>query len=583
MSFARTRLPKILLAAVVVSAGGAIVYFHFWNARYARLLDFGSEIDSFLGVYSKDFASMNVKMLIGSYSDGAVADFFSSQSAPAEIDGVKKITYMAAPGGLSGSVSEQVKRYFDQVDQVTKAKFKLNRVYDYEFNKYANVRTRFQVWGVLKDGNGFYDSGLLSMRIVKSDDADWTITNQKVEEASRILRPNRTYFTDATAASGLDTHLGNLSELNARLKDYRFSIISHLCRGAAVADVDGDGSLDVIVSGIDRVALYINDGRGHFTDESEKWGLTPSLTSNGFFPLFADVDNDGKPDLLLLRQFGDSKLFRNTGCAFEDVTERTGLQISPYAMTASFADYDGDGKLDLFIGCYGDTKNDVPETVVRSRNGKPAQLFRNLGGWKFEDTTSRAGIHHTGWALASMFYDLDGNGYPDIYIADDFGYSCLYTNNGDGTFRDSTWKLGTHNFSSDMNVSLLDFDGDGKLDIYTTGIAANTVWFQGPGMDYILGRFLTNPSTFAQTLATFADLGTHASFGELNSIGYKVNNGNSLMKRDDTGHYHHVEDETGTAWGEWSFGADVGDFDNDCNSDIFVANGFITAPNADDF
>jgi len=592
------RILKALLAVMAVIIASAGLYLHSWNTRYAQLLDFGSEIDAFLGTYSKDFISMNQKMVLSSYEEGGSIDFFSLQADPEYIDGVKKISYLQPsglpPSGLpswglkssgapESSLADEVKVYFDQLETVSNAKFKLNRIYDYTIGKNAKIRTRFQVWGKLKDGSGFYDSGLIAMELVKSSGGDWGITGQRLEDGQRIVRPKETYFSEATQQSLITVRPGSVAKLNELVKDYRFSIISRLCRGAAVADVNGDGFPDILLTGIDGAALFINDGLGHFTDRSEEWGLTAGQTSFGFFPLFADVDNDGRPDLLLLRQFGSSKLFRNDGCRFVDVTDHAGLRISPYAMTASFGDYDNDGNLDLFIGSYGDTKNDVPETVVRSRNGQPAQLFHNLGGLRFEDATSKAGINHTGWALASTFYDLDGNGTPDIYVADDFGYSCLYTNNGDGTFSDSTWKLGTHNFSSDMNVSLLDYDGDGRLDLYTTGIAANTVWFQGPGMNYILGRFLTNPSTFRQTLATFVDLGTHASISELNQIGYKVNNGNSLMKRELNGQYKHVEEETGTAWAEWAFGADVGDFDNDGNTDIFVANGFITSPDTKDF
>jgi hypothetical protein len=583
MAKRRGRLMQAAIITVVVIVAASAFGYYFWNRHYQKLLNVGSEIDSFLSTYSKDVKSMSQSLVLSSYSDAARADFISRMDAPQEIDGAKKIAFLAEPAEARPPLPEQLRSYFDTIARIDNAKFKLNRVYDFSEGKSANIRIRFQVWGQLKSGEGFYDSGLLAVTLDTDQEGSWEIKSQDIESAWRITRPSNTYFTEVTAESGLNERLGSIQDIDKLYKDHKFSVHSRLGRGMAVGDVNGDGYPDILLTGIQRAALYINDGKGHFTDAALDWGLGPEQTRLSIIPLLVDFDNDGMVDLLLLRQFEKSKLFRNEGKRFKDVSESCGLEIDSEAMTACAADYDNDGNIDLFIGSYGNTLDDVPETIVRSRNGRPSHLYRNRGDWTFEDVTRQAGINETGWALASTFYDLDGDGKPDIYVGNDFGYNCFYKNNGDGTFTDNTWKAGTHDIGSTMNVSLLDYDGDGKLDIYTTGIAANTVWFQGPGMNYILGRFLTTPSTFKQTFATFVDLGTHVKLAELNELGFKVNNGDSLMRNLGDGKYTHVENQTGSAWAEWAWGAATGDFDCDGNTDIYVANGFITSPDTKDF
>lgn len=579
----RRRLLKIGLVTTILIIAGVLTFFVLWNRHHQKLFDVGSDIDSFLATYSKDFKSMSHSLLLTSYGEESDVNFFSYLGEPQNIAGASKIRFLAETSGSRASVSEQIKNYFNSVEKIDNAKFKLNRIYGFSEGESADIRIRFQVWGLLKTGEGFYDSGLFAVTLGKDGEGFWEIRSQDVEDAYRITKPSNTYFTDVTSDSGFHSELGSIKELDAMFAGFKFSVHSRLARGMAVADVNGDGSPDILLSGVKRAALYINDGEGHFTDVGVEWGLGPEQSSFSIFPLLVDFDNDGAVDLLLLRQFNESKVFRNEGNRFTDVSGTSSLEISKHAMTACAADYDNDGNIDLFIGSYGNTKEDVPETVVRSRNGQPSHLYRNRGNWTFEDVTKQSGIDHTGWALASAFYDLNEDGRPDIYIANDFGYNCFYSNNGDGTFTDDTWKTGTHDIGSTMNVSLLDYDGDGRLDIYTSGIASNTVWFQGPGMNYILSRFLTTPATFRQTCATFWDLGTNVSWAELDRIGYKVNNGNSLMRNLGGGRYSHVENETACAWAEWAWGAAPGDFDCDGYEDIFVANGFITAPDTKDF
>ncbi|HJW13458.1 MAG TPA: CRTAC1 family protein [Thermoanaerobaculia bacterium] len=236
-------------------------------------------------------------------------------------------------------------------------------------------------------------------------------------------------FEEATGSSGISV-IGN-------------------ARSAAFADVDGDGDLDLFVcvagdyynqmpdppydanDGLPN-RLYINDGHGRFTDASAAWGLEKT-TRWSLSSLFADYDGDGRPDLLVTNDFGFKNLYRNDGGRrFEDVTKRAGAQIRAYGMSGAWADFDGDGLLDLYAtGC--DTQwyflHEYPalpigvtgraflpiaiQWVETMTKGNSLLLQRT--DHAFEDATARSGAAHAGWNWSAVAADLDNDSWPDIY------------------------------------------------------------------------------------------------------------------------------------------------------------------------
>ena len=222
--------------------------------------------------------------------------------------------------------------------------------------------------------------------------------------------------------------------------------------GAAVAvvDADADGHADFYVTNSregSKNHLYRNRGDGTFEDVAERFGvadLNQRDTGVSMGAVFGDYDNDGYEDLFLYR-WGRPELFRNEqGRRFTRVTGEASLPAWANINTAVWLDYDRDGRLDFFLGGYypervnlwhlADTKI-MPESFEYANNGGRKYLYRNLGDGRFEEVSGKVGLSSTRWALAAVAADLRGTGYPDLFIANDYGVSELFINEG-GRFRE---------------------------------------------------------------------------------------------------------------------------------------------------
>ena len=194
--------------------------------------------------------------------------------------------------------------------------------------------------------------------------------------------------------------------------------------------------------------------------------------------IFADIDNDGIDDLLVVRYLAPTRLFRGQeDGSFVDVTEKVGLGFNDPAITATFLDYDLDGYLDIYVGVYGDAFEAIPRLPFFARNGVANRLFHNEAGQRFTDVTDVSGTGDTGWCMGVSTADYDGDGDPDLAIANDFGRKVLFRNNGDGTFTDEAKEAGVLDFSGGMGITFGDFDDDGRMDLYTSNINSNQRWF----------------------------------------------------------------------------------------------------------
>src|SRR5215210_3769166 len=263
-------------------------------------------------------------------------------------------------------------------------------------------------------------------------------------------------FTDVTAQAGIKfTH-------NSGRAGKKF-LPETLGAGGAFFDADGDGWLDVLlINSKDWApskkggrkslhALYRNNKNGTFTEITKGSGLDVSMYGLGV--AVADYDNDGKEDVYVTALEGD-RLFKNLGGGkFRDVTAAAGIKNASFGTSAAWLDYDRDGKADLFVANYvqwspdkdlwcsldGSTKS---YCTPESYKGTSSKLFRNLGGGKFQDATAKAGVGQEGKALGVAVLDYDVDGWPDLFVANDTQPNKLYRNQKNGTFAEEGLEAG---------------------------------------------------------------------------------------------------------------------------------------------
>lgn len=252
--------------------------------------------------------------------------------------------------------------------------------------------------------------------------------------------------------------------------------------GAVLEDFDNDGHLDLMVTHMgvdDPMAFFRNDGTGHFVRRTEPAGLRGLL--GGLNMVQADFDNDGCIDVYITRgawfhdkgQMPSSLLRNRCDGTFEDVSARAGVLNQFPTQTAVWADFDGDGLLDLFVG------NEIVRDKVKwPADAKNFRLYRNLGNGKFADVDPMSGINVSGMVKGATADDFDNDGRMDLYVSVLGGPNRLFRNTGnakDGTprFEDVTERAGVAEPLQSFTTWFFDYDNDGWPDIFVSGYSAS--------------------------------------------------------------------------------------------------------------
>lgn len=375
-------------------------------------------------------------------------------------------------------------------------------------------------------------------------------------DAQSALKRYGFYFEEVSRASGINfTHIA--PKLDARL-DHIMPQVAAMGAAVSVVDFDRDGWQDLYVtnSGEGSLnALYHNLHDGTFKDVAGEVGVADVNhveTGVSMGAVWGDYDNDGYEDLLLYK-WGKPELFHNdAGKSFSRVTDKAGLPTWVNANTAIWFDYDRDGLLDIFLGGYYsesvnlwhlETTKMMPESFEYAKNGGRKYLLHNQGNGLFEDVTERMGINTRRWALAAAAADVRCTGYPDLFIANDYGVSELFFNDNGKAFRDVGEQTGV-GFApkSGMNAAFGDILNQGRFAIYVTNISEEGVLIQGNNL------WMPRDGTSGENLK-----------------------------------FDNLARDFGVELGGWSFGAQFGDLNNDGTEDLYVTNGYVSADKGRDY
>jgi hypothetical protein len=373
-------------------------------------------------------------------------------------------------------------------------------------------------------------------------------------EAASALDRYGFYLEDVAQSAGI-TFLHRAPRLDTRLEPIMPLIASN---GAAVSvvDFDRDGWPDLYVTMSESGgwnALYRNRGDGRFEDVAARLGLADvnrAGTGVSMGSVWGDYDNDGDEDVFVYK-WGRQELFRNEGgTGFTSVTNALDLPDWLNAGTAIWLDYDADGWLDLFVGGFYpasvnlwdlESMRFLPESFEYANNGGRNWLLRNRGDGTFEEVGHEVGLTSTRWTLAAGAVDITGNGYPDLLIANDFGVSELYVNEG-GRFRDvgRSSNIG-RSPKSGMNASYGDLFNRGEWALFVSNIAE-------PGI-LMHGNDLWVPAGTADGAPTFRNAAT----------------------------------ALGVDLGGWTYGAQFADLNSDGWLDLVVVNGFVSGDSRESY
>jgi tetratricopeptide (TPR) repeat protein/peroxiredoxin len=371
--------------------------------------------------------------------------------------------------------------------------------------------------------------------------------------------------------------LGSNSSYSSQLlrgTDYWRTVLDGACgidiyghNGISVGDIDNDGFDDLYIcqpAGLPN-RLYRNRGEGTFEDITEASGL--GILENTACALFADFNNNGRQDLVVVRTNGPLLFLNEGGGRFRRQPEAFQFAKPPQGTFtgAAVADYDRDGWLDIYFCLYiyyqGTDQYKYPLPYYAAENGPPNFLMRNNRDGTFRDITVESGLDQNNrrYSFCCAWNDYNRDGWPDLYVVNDFGRKNLYRNNGDGTFTDVAPQMGVEDVGAGMSVSWFDYDNDGADDLYVADM-----WTAA-------GERISTQKEFQRDAPE-----------QVRALYRKHARGNSLFHNSKDGMFRDTSALARVEMGRWSWSSDTWDFDHDGFPDLYITNGMISGTSRED-
>ena len=469
---------------------------------------------------------------------------------------------------------QQIRAWLGQVSRIETAEFEITNIGEIAGGPPTvrlSIDIRYNIVALRDDGGREERVGFWQTKWSQEESAGWKAQRWEAREETLgvTLGP---MFIDITAQAlgGAESY----KEQMLRGSDHWRSVLDGACgidvygnNGLAAGDYDNDGYDDLYVcqpAGLPN-RLYRNRGDGTMEDVTEKAGV--GVLDNTACALFADFENKGRQDLLVVCGSGPLLFLNQGNGTFSIKRDAFKFERAPQGTFthAAVADYDRDGRLDIYFCLYsyylGLDQYHYPAPYFDARNGPPNFLLHNEGNATFVDTTAAAGLNagNNRYSFAGVWGDPSGKGLPDLYVANDFGRSNLYRNNGNGTFTEVSEAAGIDLPGAGMSACWSDFDNDGKQDVYVADMWSSA------------GQRVSGQKRFQEKAPEDirAQYRRHAR-------------GNSLYRNLGTGRFEDTGQQAGVAMGRWAWSSDFWDFDHDGFADLYVTNGYISAPDEND-
>ncbi len=482
---------------------------------------------------------------------------------------IQGLQWTRSPSSPQNAFIRDFAAYLSDYSQLLTAQFEVTKLD--ASNDQLHTRIRYEFVG---RGKKFYReqrSGLWDLIWAPVSSGEYRVQSWRAskEERSRSAGP---WYTDICKQAlgrndSYSTQLARGADYWRTVLDGATGIDIYGHNGVSVGDIDNDGFDDLYVcqpAGLPN-RLYRNRGDGTFEDITEDSGI--GVLENTACALFADFSNKGRQDLVVVRTNGPLLFVNEGGGKFRRNPVAFRFRNPPqgaFTGTAA-ADYDRDGWLDIYFCLYsyyqGAGQYRYPVPYYAAENGPPNFLLRNNRDGTFRDVTLESGLdkNNTRYSFCCAWGDYNSDGWPDLYVANDFGRKNLYHNNGDGTFRDIAAELRVEDVGAGMGVCWFDSDNNGREDLYVANM-----WTAA-------GERISAEPNFQK-----------AAPEQIRALYHKHAMGNSLFRNQGNGSF---EDETlsaDVAMGRWSWSSDAFDFDHDGFCDLYIANGMVSGPIRED-